>query len=261
MVGVVPSDDMRPPQWVPFRPPAIRPIRGEDHHIAFPRLPAWILRWRRTHIAMSPANASGPPELDRTNSVARTVKDDRWSWPCDSADDPTLHDGFSPITHDQSAVARRKHFAVLSSRPSRRPSARADPASTISRSPRLRRHRRVGLPEELIQSPLRGGSSLPRFFEWLVCRCHMMSAPRPLRASRTDRRSDSSPLDRGFEHLDRVRSSLFASMVLSASRKPAASLVANDVRLHPMQANWDRSCPPQRRRRGRDDVGPRLHPP
>jgi hypothetical protein len=50
--------------------------------------------------------------------------------------------------------------------------ARADPGEyDVQITPGLRRHRRVGLPEELIQSPLRGGKqACLDVFDGLVCR-------------------------------------------------------------------------------------------
>src|SRR6267154_2146551 len=74
--------------------------------------------------------------------------------------------------NDSSSRSQRKHFAVLLHRRLACPSsARRSGEYDVQITPGLRRHRRVGLPEELIQSPLRGGKqACLDVFDGLVCR-------------------------------------------------------------------------------------------
>src|SRR6266849_2910641 len=73
--------------------------------------------------------------------------------------------------NDSSSRSQRKHFAVLLHRRLACPSsARRSGEYDVQITPGLRRHRRVGLPEELIQSPLRGGEqACLNVFDGLVC--------------------------------------------------------------------------------------------
>jgi len=79
-----------PASVIPERLRAFRTIRGEDNHIAFSGSSCLDLcdGGRTRQIAESPANASGPRELDRTTSWPDGSRDDRWYVrPCDQGAD------------------------------------------------------------------------------------------------------------------------------------------------------------------------------